>query len=117
MKKLLLIAVCCMLFCGCKDKNEGYQVSELIPNTDIGIAHLKGTLKNISNIDCEKVQINVEFSSGTIKENGWIWVDTPSKTETVSFNEILYGASDIDDIENYKIKFKNIECWIKKGTN
>jgi hypothetical protein len=114
MKKILFIAICCLMLCGCSKE---FQVSELIPNTDIGIAHLKGTLKNISNTDCDKVQINVEFSSGTIKENGWIFVEAPEKTKTVSFNEILFGASDINNIENYKIKFKNIECFIKKDTN
>lgn len=113
MKKILLIAVCCLCFVGCT-KDAGYEVSELIPNTEIGMAHLKGTLKNVSNNDCKMVQINVEFSSGTINEDGWVWIESPKEGESISFNEILYGASDIESIENYQIKFKNIECWIKE---
>lgn len=114
MKKFLFVVVCCLCLCGCSKE---FQVSELIPNNDVGGAHLKGELKNVSNTDCDKVQINVEFSSGTINESGWVWVEAPEKSETVSFNEILYGASDIENIESYKIKFKNIECWIKKDAN
>lgn len=116
MKKILLVAVCCLFLCGC-DKYEGYQVSELTPNNGIGHAKLKGTLRNISNDNCKEVQINVEFSSGTIQDTGWIIVETPNKGESVSFNEILYGASGITDIENYEIKFKNIKCYDSKGAS
>lgn len=113
MKKILIIVVCLFTICGCS-KNEGYQVSELIPNTYLDMAHLKGTLKNVSNTTCKEVQINVEFSSGTITDEGWVWIESPEKGESISFNDIFYGASEIDNIEDYQVKFKNIECWIKK---
>lgn len=117
MKKILSVVVCCVCLCGCEDKNVGYQVSELIPDSGIGIAQLKGTLRNVSNNDCAEVKINVEISSGTIKTKGYVIVDSPKQNENISFDELFFGASDIDDIENYKIKFKSIECWVKKDTN
>ena len=110
MKKIFFLIVCCLFLCGC-DKNNGYQVSELTPNTDVGLSHLKGTIKNVSNDNCKKVKINVTFSSGTIVDDGWIVVDSPDIGKTTNFNESFYGAPDTDDIENYKIELKSIECW------
>lgn len=113
---IICIFVCCLIIFALQNSNTEYQVSELIPSSYGGMSSLKGTLKNISNNDCKKVQINIEISSGSIKENGWIWVDSPNQSESVSFDNVIYGVSKINNIENYKIKFKNVECWIKKDT-
>lgn len=116
MKKLFFIAICCLILCGC-EKNEGYEVSKLTADSSLGISHIKGTLKNISNNNCKTVQINVILSSGTITEDGWIWVDSPEIGNSISFNNILYGISNSLDIEDYDIKLKNIECEFQKETN
>ena len=112
MKKIILISLCYLCLCGsgCENSNNGYQISELIPNTYLDMAHLKGTIKNVSNNNCKEVLVQIEFSSGTIKDEGWIYIDSPKKGSSLSFNEILIGASGIEDIENYNIKLKNIKC-------
>ncbi len=111
MRNLLFLVVCCLCLCGCGNKLNGYQLSELKPNIEVGLSHLKGTIKNESNNKCDKVKINVTFSSGNLKDNGWVTVKSPEIGETKSFNELFVGASNIDDIENYEIKFNSIECW------
>jgi len=116
MKKLLVIAVCCLCLCGCS-KDAGYEVSELIPNSYLELSYIKGTLKNVSNETCDQVQINVTLSSGTINEDGWIWVESPKPGKSISFNNVLYGGSNTKNIEDYNVKLKNIECWLEKETS
>lgn len=113
MKKLLLAFLCCLIVCGCGNKNDGYQISELVPNTYLNMAHLSGTLKNVSNNNCKEVLVEVEYVSGTLKNDGYIYLNSPKKGDTVSFNETLIGASNIENIENYKINLKNIKCYAK----
>lgn len=106
---MLLLGVIYLIFF--QDKNIGYQVSELIPNKEIGLSHLKGSIKNVSNNTCKEVKINVKFSNGSIKDNGWITVESPKKGEITSFNELFFGGTRIDNIEDYKIKITSIECY------
>ena len=83
---MLLLGVIYLIFF--QDKNIGYQVSELIPNKEIGLSHLKGSIKNVSNNTCKEVKINVKFSNGSIKDNGWITVESPKKGEKLRFVEM-----------------------------
>lgn len=115
MKKLLFIAICCLILCGCENKE--YEISKLKADSSLGVHNMKGTLKNISNKTCKTVQINVILSSGTITEDGWIWVDSPEIGNSISFDDILYGVSNSLNIEDYDIKLKNIECQFQKETN
>lgn len=108
---LLILSVILLIFF--RDKNAGYEVSELKPNSYLNIAHLKGTLKNVSNKDCKDVQIIVTFSSGTIKEEGWLLIESPELGKSISFNNVLYSDINISNIEDYNIKLKKIECMIE----
>mgnify|MGYP000282184006 CR=1 FL=1 len=107
---LILSVILLIFFC---NKNIGYEVSELKPNSYLSTAHLRGTLKNVSNEDCKEVQIIVTFSSGAIKEDGWLLIESPKPGESISFNEILYSNTDVSNIEDYNIKLKKIKCMIE----
>lgn len=115
MKKILLIAFILLCFCGCS--NNEWQVSEL--TTEGGnYPNLQGTLKNISNKDCENVQINFVAISGNLEVEGWAWVENPEIGEINYFDDIIYSdAGNIENLEDYKLKLVNVECWIEKDTN
>lgn len=110
MKKILFVVMFCSCLVGCGNKLGGYQISELQPNIDVGLAHLKGSIKNESNNTCNELVIQVTFSNGSLKDTGYVYVKSPEIGEIKSFNEILVGASGINNIDDYKIKVDNIEC-------
>ena len=115
MKKILLIIFCCICLCGCTNKE--WQVSELSAEGEY-LPQLKGALKNVSNTDCEKVQINFIAISGDLEANGYVWIENPDVGEINYFDDIIYSdAGDISNLEDYKIKLVNVECWIEKDTN
>lgn len=115
MKKILLIILFCFFVCGCFNKYDGYQVSELIPNDgpfSLSTSnYVEGTLKNVSNKTCKEVRINFTFSNGGIKDTGWIVVKSPEIDNYIGFNEFAYGAHDITDWKNYKVTVDSVECW------
>ena len=98
-------------------KSNKWQVSEL--TTDGGtFPTIRGTLKNVSNDDCEKVKIIFIAKNGNLKVKGEIWVDNPEKGEIKEFNEMITGeALDIKKLEDYEIKLSKVECLWKKDTN
>lgn len=94
-----------------------WKVSELSAEGEY-LPTLKGALKNVSNTDCEKVQINFVAISGDLEAEGWVWVENPEVGEINYFDDIIYSdAGDIENLEDYKLKLTNVECWIEKGTN
>lgn len=113
MKKYLLIILLCLFACGCNSNK--WEVSELSSDGGTYLSNLQGDLKNKSDENCKKVQINFIAQSGSLKVEGWVWVDNPELGKTKSFDSVIYGdAGDVDNLENYTIKLKNIECWITK---
>lgn len=114
MKKYLLIILSCLFcLCGC-NSNDGYQISELTPSSDVLNSYLKGTLKNVSNEDCDSVKISFTYSNGSLKESDYFIISSPKVGETIELDEIILGAGSIDNFENYKIKVDEIKCFLKK---
>lgn len=94
-----------------------WKVSELSAEGEY-LPQLKGALKNVSNTDCEKVQINFVATSGDLEAEGWVWIENPDVGEINYFDDIIYSdAGDIENLEDYKIKLVNVECWIEKDAN
>lgn len=122
MKKILFISFCLFMLCGCSGKNIGYQISNLVPTTNlIGSTHkyneVSGTLKNISNDTCAEVKVNFTFVNGNIKDTGWVVIASPEIGNYVGFNETAYGATGINNWELFKITINDVECWERKDTN
>ena len=112
MKKIIFVFVFCILLCGCGAK---YQVSELEPTTLSKLEFVKGSIKKIEDHSCDNyIQINFEYRNGTITGDAYIILENIEKDKIVNFEEIAYGVSDIEtDWSNYKLKFKNVECWLE----
>ena len=94
-----------------------WEVSELSAEGEY-LPTLKGTLKNISNTNCEEVQINFIAISGNLEIEGYVQVENPDVGEINYFDNLISSdARYIENLEGYKLKLVNVECNIEKGTN
>jgi len=104
---VVLILIACIIVSIVKgNPNSGYQLSE--PVYEEG--YIRGKLKNVSNTQCKKLWVTYEYSSGSLKEEGNILVDSPKKGETVDIEELLF--LDTQNID-YTFKFKGTDCFEK----
>ena len=106
MKKILLIGLCCLCLCGCS--NIKYEISQMNWSEKINLNWVTGTIKNNSSKSCNTLWINLEYKSGSLKEEDLCIVNNLEAKETKNF-ECLYSGN-ITNIENYSIDLKSIEC-------
>lgn len=108
---IIIVIVIGVVIANSSDKYNGYEISELslIEKSYNATPELKGSIQNKSNNTAKKLTIRVEISSGTLKKDCFVIMDSPKVGEIISFEETLYGATGITNIENYKVTLKEIE--------
>lgn len=114
MKKISFIILCCLCLCGCNNKMNGYQLSELsaepLYDENSNLYEIIGSIKNISNDKCNdennEIMLIIELSNGDIKDENVLVITSPKKGEIDNFREVLSTK-----LKNFKIKIKKITCW------
>ena len=121
MKKILFIAICCLMLCGCKNWKKDFQTSdikiEVVNSWDSSNTYITYTIKNISDYTCNAMKATVEFKSGTISTEEIIYPpifsSTPLKpNQTLTNKNVIIGKN----YEGYTATFKKIDCY-DKDTN
>lgn len=112
MKKSILLAIVCLLLCGCSRSSfNGFEVSELkIEESSHDIGTVIGTIQNNSGKDCNQIKIDIRISSGSITtETSFGISETVKNGEIYNFHE-LATFDGIQNASDYNVKVTSIEC-------
>lgn len=109
MKKLLVIAVCCMLFCGCGNSFEASEFNWETPNKFHSFFVSKGAIKNNSSEDCQILNIELSYQNGDLQVDDTCVSYEIIKAGKTGNVKCLYHGN-IDNIIDYKIDVKEISC-------
>lgn len=120
MKKILFIAICCLMLCGCENWKKDFQTSdikiEVVNSWNSSNTYITYTIKNISDYTCNAMNATIEFKSGTISTEETVYpsiISMPLKpNQTLTDKYVIRDKN----YEGYTATFKKIDCY-DKDTN
>ena len=108
MKKYLIFIPMLLLIIGCSNN---YQVSDLkITDVDHVTGYIEGAFKNNTNTTCT-AYIHVDVISGTLKFEETLSVHNTKPNEITHIRSYCIQCKNLSDLENVKIKVKEINCY------
>ena len=112
MKKILIIAMLCMISSGCGWK-DNFQVSDINMDTFEGITYFSttftGTIKKIKKLNCDTAYIEIKLKSGNLVEEESIPVYHIDELEIDESKEFEYILS--KSYKGYSVSIENINCY------
>jgi len=108
MKKCLILIPMLLLIVGCSND---YQVSDLkLTEVDYVTGYIEGAFKNNTNKACT-AYIHVDIISGTLKFEETLSVYDTKPNEITHIRSTCMDCKNFVDLENVKIKVKEINCY------
>ena len=95
----------------CFTKKDFYQISDLKLVKDYSITYINGAFKNNSNQSCKSIYIDVVIQSGTLEIEDTIVLYDIEPDKVVKINDTCLDCKYLNDLNNIKIKIKNIKCY------